>query len=238
MIIHFIFYLFSGSKCKERWECLRAQFRKHLNKGKKNGQADNIIWKYGSQMAFLRTVPKAKKRKTAQHNDESGKLDYSEDNIPQQLCSTQLGDGKDDIGDVTLSPIEFRKRKRKMALNNGNGSTALMKYLAERKKEEEQPLDPMDTFFSLMATTVKKFNPSDQHLIKTKVFALVSEVEVKYIHNQNVQAHATSTHQPMPLPSVPAVLPHDSTASSTSSQHPGGFISYPTKFESWHKNLT
>ena len=70
-----------------------------------------------------------------------------------------------------------------------------MKYLIEKKREEErggeqekqrsssprEASHPIDNFFSLMAATVKNFSPFDQHYIKTQVFALVNDVEVKYL---------------------------------------------------------
>lgn len=36
-----------------------------------------------------------------------------------------------------------------------------------------------------MATSVKKFNATDQHFVKTKLFSLVSDIEAKYIESQN-----------------------------------------------------
>lgn len=91
-----------------------------------------------------------------------------------------------------------------------------MKYLIESKKEEGAP-DPIDTFFSLMATTVKKFSPADQHFIKTKVFSLVSDIEGKYIH-QNTDLYAPLEHVICPQPSASPALSQYSTSSSRSIQ--------------------
>lgn len=55
-----------------------------------------------------------------------------------------------------------------------------MKYLVKQKRKE-QPPQPIDTFFSLMATSVKKFNVTDQHFVKTILFSLVSDIKAKYI---------------------------------------------------------
>jgi len=59
-----------------------------------------------------------------------------------------------------------------------------MKYLVQQKREE-QSSHPIDTFFLLMVTSVKKFNATDQHFIKTKLFSLVSDIEAKYKESEN-----------------------------------------------------
>lgn len=55
-----------------------------------------------------------------------------------------------------------------------------MKYILENK-ESERPVNSIEQFFSLMATTVNTFSTLDQHVVKTRVFTLISQVEEKYL---------------------------------------------------------
>ncbi|XP_076056534.1 uncharacterized protein LOC143034410 [Oratosquilla oratoria] len=138
-------------------------------------------------------------------------------------CTKEQGseqDGeKDDEDDaarkIPLPQQECHRRKRKNSKENHNNSLdTLMRYLVEKKKEEHAP-EPIDTFFSLMAATVKKFSPADQHFMKTKVFTLVSEIEGRYIYNQNAQTHAPQTQNICPIPTPSHALSQYSTSSST-----------------------
>lgn len=57
-----------------------------------------------------------------------------------------------------------------------------------------------------MAATVKNFSPIDQHEVKTKVFAIINDIETKYLMQpptyftspQQSPAHFTSSSQPSP----------------------------------------
>jgi hypothetical protein len=59
-------------------------------------------------------------------------------------------------------------------------SAALMKYLVESDKERqtEPPVDPTDAFFKSIAATLKKFPPVYQNICKSRIFAIVSKVEM------------------------------------------------------------
>ena len=152
--------------------------------------------------------------------NESENSDNAEHDGTQELCSGQESEENDEVvgvAQVTLPQQERLTRKRKKQENYNSASATLMRYLVENKKEERAP-EPIDTFFSLMATTVKKFSPTDQHFIKTKVFSLVSEIEGKYIHNQYAQAYAPLAQNVCPLPSASPALSQYSTSSSKNTQ--------------------
>ena len=108
-----------------------------------------------------------------------------------------------------------------------------MKYLIEKKKEERVP-ETIDTFFSLMAATVKKFSPDDQHFIKTRVFSLVSDIEGKYIHNQNAQTYVQQTQTIYPIPTPSPALSQYSMSSSKSTQNGTQDQEHPTCISQWH----
>jgi hypothetical protein len=62
-------------------------------------------------------------------------------------------------------------------------SAVLMKYLVESDKERqaEPPVDPIDSFFKSIVATVKTFSPYHQNICKSRIFEIVSEVEMREI---------------------------------------------------------
>jgi hypothetical protein len=58
-----------------------------------------------------------------------------------------------------------------------------MKYLAGigKKKLAGPPIDPIDAFFKSIAATVKTFSPYHQNICKSRIFVIVSEVEMTKI---------------------------------------------------------
>lgn len=110
-----------------------------------------------------------------------------------------------DFPDIKTSPPRQVNVRRLSVVPNASGcsncsAATLVNYLLE-KQEQECPSDPIDTFFSLMATTVKKFSAADQHFVKTRVFSLVSEVEGKYLQNLHNYVPAAHNMGPASLPS-------------------------------------
>ncbi|XP_076030767.1 uncharacterized protein LOC143018976 [Oratosquilla oratoria] len=202
-----------GSKCKERWECLRSQYRKHKSKKTKSGQAADGCqkWKYEDQMSFLFAFMKDRTRVTSlqKAENEAENSDNSEHDGTQEreVSDEAVGVAEDS---PTLPQQERLTRKRKTQENN-SASATLIRYLVEKKKEEHAP-ETINAFFSLMANTVKKFSPADQHYIKTKVFLLVNEIEGKYIHYQSEQAYAKNVY---PQPAASPALSQYSTSSAS-----------------------
>ncbi|XP_063874180.1 uncharacterized protein LOC135107816 [Scylla paramamosain] len=207
-----------GSKCKERWESLRAQYRKHKNKKTKSGQAADGFqkWKFEDQMSLLLAFTKDRTRVTSLEKAEN-EAEYSDNSEHDDTQERALGDEASGVAPdrPTLPQQERLTRKRKTQENN-SASATLMKYLVDKKKEEHAP-QIIDTFFSLMSNTVKKFTPADQHYsyIKTKVFLLVSEMEEKYIHYQSEQAYAQYV---CPQPAASPAVSQYSTSLSASPQ--------------------
>jgi hypothetical protein len=58
-----------------------------------------------------------------------------------------------------------------------------MKYLVESDKERqaEPPVNPIDAFFKSIAATVRTFSPYHQNICKSRIFAIVPEVEMTEI---------------------------------------------------------
>jgi hypothetical protein len=68
-----------------------------------------------------------------------------------------------------------------------------MKYLAiiGKKKLAEPPIDPIDAFFKSNAATVKTFSPYHQNICKSRIFVIVSEVEMTKILRETKSTHSS-----------------------------------------------
>lgn len=227
-----IVYYYIGSECKERWESLRSQYRKNENKQKtKSGQAASNIssWKYASQMHFLKQFMKDRSRVTSmtagddsdeEKSDESTNECEIEANHNEQTNENNNEENVDEDVDKevtqtsSLKTSKLRKKKPHTDTKE-SASTTLMKYLVQQKREEQSP-HPTDTFFSLMATSVKKFNATDQHFVKTKLFSLVSDIEAKYIESQNRRNFQPEFIHGRSLQPSPALSQYSALSTSTS----------------------
>ncbi|KAK4887343.1 hypothetical protein RN001_003614 [Aquatica leii] len=111
-------------------------------------------------------------------------LDASED--PQD--ETLLRDSQSYL-QVTV-PQNRKEKTPKRAKSNVKVSTqahtasgTLMKYLLEEEKTKKTEVkDELHFFFESIKATVKTFSPADKHLVKSKIFGIVSDIEAKYIH--------------------------------------------------------
>jgi hypothetical protein len=53
-----------------------------------------------------------------------------------------------------------------------------------KERQAEPPVDPIDAFFKRNAATVKTLSPYQQHICKSRIFAIVSEVEMTGIYKK------------------------------------------------------
>jgi len=85
----------------------------------------------------------------------------------------------------------FRGTKR-ATYQPETASAVLMKYLVESDKERqaEPPVGPIDTFFKSVAATVKTFS-HHQNFCKSRIFEIVSEVEVTEILQETKCTHSS-----------------------------------------------
>jgi len=72
-------------------------------------------------------------------------------------------------------------------------STVLMQYLVESDKQRkaEPPVDPNDAFFKSTAATVKTFSPYHQNFCKSRIFEILSEVELTEILQETKSTHSS-----------------------------------------------
>lgn len=191
-------FLIIGAKI--RWESLRSQYRKYLRTREpklkdKSGLAAVRIskWRLYDQMAFLRKFINNDRPQSSSITDDeiSNENVRDTDTVKEELEKTSIRQDNDIeetevnneyVNTFTNNIPSIKKRNNNKAnatVQQENVSSTLMKYILQKK--EECGVHPIDKFFSLMATTVKNFSAADQHSVKTKVFALVSEIEEKYL---------------------------------------------------------
>jgi hypothetical protein len=74
----------------------------------------------------------------------------------------------------------FRGTLKRPRYQPETASAVLMKYLVESDQERqiEPPVDPIDAFFKSNAARIKPFSPCHQNSFNSRIFAIVSEVEM------------------------------------------------------------
>ncbi|XP_069689134.1 uncharacterized protein [Periplaneta americana] len=198
----------TGPACKIRWISLRDQLRKALKKKMtRSGQAAemNRKWKYEDCMSFI--IPFFKERAT--HNNRA-----SPENMDEELDNEGEKAFEQNNEDVTENPTEEvenepliapklcniimpsnipvpRSSHVRRASKMETASSTLMDYLIDSNRCESVATSsassnahPIDLFFNGLAATVKTFSPEYQHLAKSKLFAVVSELEWAQLQKQ------------------------------------------------------
>lgn len=147
-------------------------------------------------MSFV--IPFFKQRETQSNIAEPDSLsdgpnEEQEDMIKQNVVI--IGDTSDKIGknsikiskQFTKSPKRNSLKKKKLEKTE-TASSVLMKYLVESDKQETNVTandHPIDIFFNSLAATVKTFSPEYQHIAKSKLFNVVSELEWAHLQSKN-----------------------------------------------------
>ncbi|KAF5298523.1 hypothetical protein FQA39_LY11775 [Lamprigera yunnana] len=189
-----------GQECKHRWEAIRGQYRRFLSSKKtRTGQAADpkVRWKYGDILEFLHPFMKDKERLTSVTTENPSVSTINDEDTEYDTQLTEDLDASEDPQDsqsnlqVTV-PQNKKEKTPKRAKFNVKVSTqahtasgTLIKYLLEKEKTKKAEVkDKLDFFFESYKATVKKFLPAEKHLVKSKIFGIVSDIEAKYIHQQ------------------------------------------------------
>ncbi|KAK4874036.1 hypothetical protein RN001_013396 [Aquatica leii] len=179
------------------------------SKKTRTGQAADpkATWKYGDILEFLHSFMKDKERLTSVTtenpsvstiNDEDEVSQDSEasytPNASQILITSQdetlLRDNQSNLQVTVLQNKKEKTPKRaksnvKVFTQAHTASGTLMKYLLEEEKTKKTEVkDELHFFFESIKATVRTFSPADKHLVKSKIFGIVSDIEAKYIHQQ------------------------------------------------------
>ncbi|KAF5290889.1 hypothetical protein FQA39_LY14569 [Lamprigera yunnana] len=110
------------------------------------------------------------------------------------------------------------KSNVKVSTQTRTDSGTPMNYLLEEGKTRKAEVKyELNFFFESIKATVKKFSPADKHLVKSKIFGIVSDIEAKYIHQQqhiqNFPVYQASNSQ------VPLTIESPSTSTFHSTNH-------------------
>jgi hypothetical protein len=154
----------------------------------KSGQPASITipkWKYADEMSFVGLCLHETDTVTNLEFDEKGEMNEEE---LLQVESEHDGTAEQEQQTPASAKNELKNKIFRAALKcpryqPETSSTVLMKYLVQSDKERqaEPPVDPIDMFFKSIAATVKMFSPYHQNICKSRIFAIVSEVEMTEI---------------------------------------------------------
>ena len=99
----------------------------------------------------------------------------------------------------------FRGTLKRPRYQPETASAVLMKYLAEsgKKRQAEPPADQTDAFFESIPATVKTFSPYNQNVCKSRISAIISEVEMTEILKETKSMH--SSEYSSGSPDVPGI---------------------------------
>ncbi|CAH1399663.1 unnamed protein product [Nezara viridula] len=179
-------------KCKQRWESLRSQFRKHVRNQKsktRDSCATPTKWRYGENLQFL--LPYMKERMRISSIDGSDDIEEeaevsqeSNEPIPQVKLEPQKRIGE--LPSIKQEPkvrktLQYETAKRKFPAGTAS-FVPIKSILSERRKDYET--DEYDLFFDAMKKTIKKFSAADKLLVKRQLFNMVAEIEEKYVNDR------------------------------------------------------
>lgn len=177
-LLNHAIYIFAAPSCKRRWISLRDQLRKVMKKNQLNEDCKTTKkWKFEDAMSFI--IPLFKRREPKSLLDRFIK---TPPNFDEESSDTELliRDGNNDVESVTEDVKETIPQipLKCIKIKPPTGSEAYT--------SKEPPLNDnsIDLFLSGIAATVKKFSPEYQHMAKSKIFTIVSDLEWEYLQLQ------------------------------------------------------
>lgn len=182
----------SASICKKKWNLLRACYLRTIR------LKERSKYMYANELSFI--LPFYRQRKllinTKQVNEtvDKDKGDFTEDEKTSEKMSTRSSSktntSTENKGQTTVSSVMMEYNQDNQECNTTN------------QKEK----DDVDKFFDSMAMTVKKLSPLNIALAKSRIFAIVSQLELAELgHNQisnSTPIKQTASTSLIPIPHV------------------------------------
>ncbi|XP_075210424.1 uncharacterized protein LOC142317759 [Lycorma delicatula] len=186
-----------GPACKNRWAFLRDQFKKTKRIPKGGQSAENSRkWKYVDQLSFLRSFicdrpsgTNINSHSRESDNKEQLNINFQPDSNNQCIISEEqnlnidhsVGRNRKQSEKQRIS--DLRKVRKPYSLLKGSNkevlcSALLKRYLMDKSKNKA---DPLECFFSGVSATVKQLSPYYQNIAKSRIFSIVTDLEMKQI---------------------------------------------------------
>jgi len=172
--------IFTDVSCNRRWTNIRDQFKKSLNRRKtKSGQAANSNvkkYKYEEVLQFL--MPHIHERSTNSSIEQPSENDSDMLNsqVWYLLTTRRMKKSNASNRNADIHQPENPRKTRNIVLPETT-SSALMKYIIENNKKQNDYKHPIDAFLAILASTLKNLPPYYQHLPKGQIFSVVQELE-------------------------------------------------------------
>lgn len=196
-------YVIIGKMCKARWNNIRDNYRKSIKKTT-SGQAAKKLkkYKFDDQLQFLK--PHLQERETMGNiadvivdnedvdifNENVDENDNENENVAVQSEENMneiVLDGGEQLKTVEQTRLSkpAQKLTKKRSINTpDSASTTLMKYIMQKKESNMSNAaqnNPVDAFLAGLSPTLKTFTPYYLNLVKSKIFSVVQEYEMKMI---------------------------------------------------------
>lgn len=237
---------------------MREAFRRAIRKKKASKSGDPAPkirkWKYEEEMSFL--LPFYQERETLTNisiaGEESEVNDITEDdNISDHITqeaeqTTNVAVDENSANEerstatntATTSAARkiYSKNKKKVPVS---ASSVLMEYIIKNNSSQERDTirrekDEVDKFFESMAATVKKLTPINIAVAKSKIFAIVSELEFEELHTTLSNTPTQQTNKNIPVQHTSSASTLTSARATTSHSFHSSPIESP--FEDWENS--
>jgi len=168
-------------------------------------------YKFDDQLKFLK--PHLQKRDTLGNIEDvvgnEDNVDIFNDNVDEnenENAAVQINENMDDIDGEQLQNVEqtrsskpVRKsiQKRSIIKTSDSASTTLMKYIMQKKENNMSNVtqnNPVDAFLAGLSPTLKTFTPYYLNLVKSKIFSIVQEYEMKMILDEKQEKNHIQCH--------------------------------------------
>lgn len=172
-------------------------------------------------MSFL--IPYIKERETissvnvAIHEESLGEdTQYSRDLLDVAASPTDNQDGMNFVQPIPThelvpsnkTPVRSNAKRKRPESASGVLMDFILNNRSQPATHENKDACALDLFFSSIAKTVKTFSPYNQALAKSRVFSIISELEISEL--SQTQIGSTISHQATILPSAYSTRPVES----------------------------
>ncbi|XP_050547935.1 uncharacterized protein LOC126909544 [Daktulosphaira vitifoliae] len=196
---------------KKRWKNIRNSYSRNKRKlGTGSAASKKKKWSLATHLTFLDQVECERDSACNVTINHSMDVPCDEENVVDTLCEAANSLPTETL--IRKRCISKSKNVADLFVNNSEERSLLIKKIMNQNEKllekKEESFDELDLFFKTMAVTVKKLPIKGQLDAKRKIFSLMTELEEKYlldeqpIHPHAVQQHLQTLHSFQPSPST------------------------------------